>query len=75
MTLNFGKVGAKFGEEGRRYAYVDAGLATENVLLQVQAMGLGACVIGGFDGAKVSRLLQLPGDQEPVLLVTVGYSS
>jgi SagB-type dehydrogenase family enzyme len=73
VTLDVAKTTERYGVDGSRYSLVEVGLATENLLLQAHALGLGACVIGGFDPPAVSRCLGLPDDQEPVLLVTMGH--
>lgn len=62
----------KYGERGRRYVEIEAGHAAQNIYLQAIGLGLGATEVGAFDDGAVSRLLSLPGDQEPVSSVAVG---
>lgn len=62
----------KYGERARRYVYLEAGDAAENVYLQAVAMGLGTCDVGAFDDRRVSTVLALPDAVEPLLLLPTG---
>jgi nitroreductase len=44
-------------------------------LLGAQALGLDTCPMTHFPPAEFSRILGLPGNVEPVLLVAVGYAA
>jgi nitroreductase len=44
-------------------------------LLGAQALGLDTCPMTHFPAAEFSRILGLPGNVEPVLLVAVGYAA
>jgi nitroreductase len=64
-----------FEEDGRpnRHAFHDVGLATENLLLQVSALGLVAHPMAGFDIEKARADLKIPSGYEPVAMIAVGY--
>jgi SagB-type dehydrogenase family enzyme len=62
----------KYGKRGLQYVHMEAGHAAQNVCLQAAAMGLGAVTIGAFYDDKVSRLLSLPKDEEPLYIIPVG---
>lgn len=65
---------AKGGEMGRDVmSLFDTAMAAQNVLLQAQSMGLGACVLCGFDQRAVQILLELPGHVKPELLIILGF--
>lgn len=64
----------KYGERGVRYVHVEAGHAAQNLFLQAGALGLATVVVGAFDDAAVSRVLRLPGDVRPLLLMPVGHA-
>ena len=65
----------KYGERGRRYVAFEAGHCVQNVYLQAVAWGLGATEVGAFRDAAISRLVGLPGDQQPVTSIVVGEPS
>jgi nitroreductase len=48
-------------------------MAVENLLLAAHALGLGGCPVGSFRGPVVQKLLNLPAEIEPVLVVPIGH--
>jgi nitroreductase len=64
-----------FEEDSRpnRHAFHDVGVATENLLLQVSALGLVAHPMAGFDIEKARDDLRIPSGYEPVAMIAVGY--
>ncbi|MCL2389127.1 MAG: SagB/ThcOx family dehydrogenase [Elusimicrobia bacterium] len=63
----------RYGARSRRYMYMEIGHASQNVYLQAEALGLGTCAIGAFTDARVSAVLALPQEEEPLYLMPVGY--
>jgi nitroreductase len=61
------------GVGGEKFAWMDIGLATQNMLLVAHSLGLGACPVGSFHHEAVSIFLGVPQDVEVVLLLTLGY--
>ena len=51
----------------------DVAIASAQIMLQAQALGLGTCWIGAFEREAVARILKLPQDAELVGLLTVGF--
>lgn len=66
------RTSGKYGRRGLRYVHMEAGHAAQNLLLQAQALGLGAVVVGAFDDNEVAALLELPADLQPLILMPVG---
>jgi SagB-type dehydrogenase family enzyme len=62
----------KYGKRGKRYVLMEAGIAAQNLFLQSESLGLATVVVGAFTDEAVSRLLQLPDDAKPLLLMPVG---
>ncbi|MCS7234163.1 MAG: SagB/ThcOx family dehydrogenase [Synergistetes bacterium] len=62
----------KYGQRGIRYAYIECGHICQNILLQATSLKLGAVPIGAFIDDKVSAILNLPSNAEPVYIVPVG---
>ena len=64
----------KYGEErSPRYVHLEAGHAAQNLLLQAVALDLGAVPIGAFIDDKVTEVLSLPADHQPLYLIPVGH--
>jgi SagB-type dehydrogenase family enzyme len=52
--------------------YVEVGLASENLLLEVVSQGLGCTYVAGFDPAKAAQFLNLSKGELPIALLPVG---
>ncbi|MEM4389274.1 MAG: SagB/ThcOx family dehydrogenase [Candidatus Micrarchaeia archaeon] len=63
---------AKYGARGVQYVWIEAGHASQNLLLQAAALGLGAVPIGAFNEDEVRHLLNLSADEEVIYLNIVG---
>lgn len=71
ITAIVKRTSSKYGSRAERYVNMEVGHAAQNILLQVQCLGLGACPIGAFYDEKVKKLLQLK-EEEPLYILTVG---
>ena len=60
------------GPRSRTWTDFEAGLASENLLLQAVALRLGGVVVGGMDAAAAKEALRLTGREQVVVLVPVG---
>lgn len=62
------------GELGRDImSIMDTAMASENIMLQAFAEGLGSCPVLSFHKQGVQKLLNLPEQVVPGLLITLGY--
>ena len=59
--------------KGERYAWIEAGLAAENFLLEAVSLNLGSTFVGGFKDEEVSRFLKLPAGEQPIAVLPVGH--
>lgn len=50
----------------------DVGIVAQTILLRATEMGLGGCMIGAFDKAKLHETLQLANHVQPLLVVAIG---
>jgi len=73
ICLDEGRLARLGGVGGAQTAWLDIGLATENILLAAHSLGLGACPVSSFHRAAVAEFLNLPPEVRPVLLITLGY--
>ena len=58
---------------GCRYVLMEVGHAGQNLFLQAEALGLGAGIVGAFEDEGISRMIGLPPQHEPLLVMPVGY--
>ena len=63
----------KYGERAARYVHTEAGHAGQNLLLQAVALGLGGTPVGAFDDQAVHRVLGLRTEEQPLMMLPVGY--
>jgi nitroreductase len=49
------------------------GLASAQLILQAQSMGLAVHPMAGFDPGRARELLEIPEDHEPVAALAIGY--
>jgi SagB-type dehydrogenase family enzyme len=66
------RTAVKYGGQSRSYVDLEAGHATQNLLLQAVALGLGAVTIGAFNEGRLARHLALPVQERALYLVPVG---
>jgi len=58
---------------GQPYYMTDVGIAAQNLMLAVRALGLGTVFIGLFDEVKLRSLLEIPSAIRIVGLFPIGY--
>jgi nitroreductase len=64
-----GQKSTKYGD----WFMFDLGIATQNICLTAQDLGLGTVIVGLFDHNKANRLLNVPEGVDCVALVPLGY--
>lgn len=68
------RTAAKYGgERAPRYVHMEAGHATQNLLLEAVALDLSAVPIGAFRDEEIQSALGLPEDHQPLYLIPVGH--
>ncbi|OGO07027.1 MAG: nitroreductase [Chloroflexi bacterium RBG_13_57_8] len=72
ITAVYGRVTAKYGEWGTKFAHLEAGHAAQNVCLQVVALGLGTVTVGSFEDASVQEVLGAAAGEIPLYILPVG---
>jgi len=70
-----GRLTQRYGARANVYTDIEAGHATQNILLQAAALGLAAVPVGAVDGPKAARALALPHGQTVVYLIPVGFAA
>jgi len=70
LTADYGLTTGRYGERGRRYVYMEVGHATQNILLQSEALRLGAVAVGAFYDERLVSLLET--ETAPLMIVPIG---
>ncbi len=71
---NPGIAGGEYPGEGLKKVIRDTSACVENLLLQAQHMGLGACWTGWYQQEPMKELLGVPDSFYIVGIITVGYA-
>lgn len=72
FTGVYARTEKKYGQRAERYVQIEVGHAAENLFLQAESLGLATVVVGAFRDQAVSKVLKLPADHAPLLLMPVG---
>ena len=74
-----GDLSAYQGEIDRHLIYIDSSLATMQLILALETLGLSSCAINWPDRSqpekRIKELLKLEKHQRPIMLLSVGYAS
>jgi len=68
----YGRTTQKYGKRGIRYVHMEVGHAAQNLFLQAGALDLATVVVGAFDDDEVAKVLNLPVNVHPLMLMPVG---
>ena len=75
ITAEYRRITGRYGDRGIRYARIEAGHVGQNLFLQAEALGLGAGIVGAFNDAEVVKVMGIPPQHEPLLIMPVGYKN
>jgi SagB-type dehydrogenase family enzyme len=70
-TAIFARSKWKYNQRAYRYVYLDAGHIAQNLALAGVSLGLGTCPIAALYDEEVNSLLEVDGEEESVLYMTV----
>ena len=74
ITGEYNRSSIKYGPRGVTYTHIEAGHVGQNVFLQAEAIGLKAGIVGAFNNRSVVTTMGVPPNQDPLLIMPVGYS-
>lgn len=70
------KISQRYGERGKNlYSICDVSVSVQNMMLLAHEQGLGTCWVGAFDEKEVGKILNLPENLKPIVIIPVGYPS
>lgn len=59
--------------DGKHHGDIDIAIAVEHLCLAATEQGLGTCWVCNFDAEKCKQLFQLDENEEPAVLIPIGY--
>jgi len=62
-------------EDGKPHGNIDVAIAVEHLCLAATEQGLGTCWVCNFDAKLCHELFQMPENEEPVVIIPIGYPS
>ena len=62
----------KYRRSGDRYVLLEVGMSAQNLTIQAVNIGLGSCIVGAFNAKEVAKLMILPQERTPILIIPVG---
>lgn len=65
----------KRGSDSKDHCDIDVAIATEHIVLATQELGLGTCWVCNFDALKCAEILQLPLNEEAIVILPIGYAN
>lgn len=72
FAADVSRTAGRYGARAERYVHIEVGCASENLMLQAAALGLGSVAIGAYDDGEVKAILRLPEEWDVFLMVPVG---
>ncbi len=70
ITAVFSRTTNKYGDEGKKFVFMEAGHAAQNIYLQAVSLHLGTVSIGAFDTNQVKTILDIK--EEPLYILPIG---
>lgn len=68
------KITWRYGERGKNlYSINDVSVSIQNLMLVAEENNLGTVWVGAFDEKEVAKILNLPKNLRPIVIVPVGY--
>lgn len=68
-------VALSLAKDAGAFALVDLGIAAHTLTTTAWEAGVGSCIMGAISVGKISKLLQIPEDEQLKLVVALGYPS
>ncbi len=62
----------RYGNQGANYVLMEAGNANQNICLQAVGLELKVGTVGALNAGEMSKVMNLPSDVTPLLIVAVG---
>lgn len=71
---DYNKVKEHYGKLGKMYSIQNCANLALGIVLAACDKGLGSCWVGAFDNEAVQRILDIPEEFDPEIIITLGYN-
>ena len=61
--------------DGKHHGDIDIAIAVEHLCLAATEQGLATCWVCNFDAALCSELFEMPDNEEPAVIIPLGYAA
>jgi len=72
ITAVVERTAVKYGSRAERYVHIEVGTAGQNIYLQCVSLGLGTVIIGAFKDETLKKVLGLPDNEHPFMIMPLG---
>ena len=72
LTAVISRCEIRYRHKAAGFCQFEAGLVAQNIDLTATGLGLGLCMVGGFDGTYIRCQLDLPEDEFPIIALAIG---
>jgi len=70
---DYKKVTTLYGKEGKMFSMQDCAIIATYIMLLAAEKGIGTCWVGSFNAAELQRILSLPEEIDPEIVLTIGW--
>lgn len=63
------------GIKDKDFPIMDLGIASAYITLAAEDEGIGSCILGWFDEAKIKELVSIPAKRRLMLVISLGYAA
>lgn len=71
---DYDQVKEHYGKLGKLYSIQNCATVAFGITLAAHDLGLGTCWVGAFDNEAIQRILEIPDNIDPEVIITLGYS-
>lgn len=71
----YSPVKSHYGKLGKMYSIQNCSNIAMGIMLAASDQGLGSCWVGAFDNEAIQRILKIPEDVDPEIIITLGYTN
>lgn len=68
-------VNRMYGVKGKQYCIQNCAIAAQTIMLRAEELELGTCFVSAFEEGMMRRILELPEEVSPQIVIAVGHGN